>query len=150
MTARSEIKAYFTLRGDDAFPDVVRELLGAEPSRVRLPPGHGEHSRRYCKVPWCAYESGLGVDVDLQTQVKALLDRFHPLAARIREFAVAHRTEVMIDAVVESYDGDTPALFLPPDLVKQMSDLGASFWVDLYLHEDKAPEKRHRVDVDRG
>lgn len=150
MTARSAITVTLTLRGDCVSPEFARAQLGADPNVVRMPPGHGEHSRRYCKVPWCSFDSGLARDVELEKHVAALLDRFHGHAERLRSLTTDRGVEVMIDAVVESYDGDTPPLFLAPDLVRRMADLGASFWIDLYLREDRPPEKRYRIEVDRG
>lgn len=131
-------------------PDFARDALGVEPTTVRMPPGHGEHSRRYVKVPWCAYDSGLPKEAELQDQVRALLERFHPLADRIQALKRDHGIEVMVDASVEAYDGFTPPMYLTPDLVQRIADLGAAFWIDLYLMEDKPYEKRYHIEVDRG
>lgn len=137
---RTEIEAFFSLRGENLTVELLVAQLGLTPQNTRMPPGHGENSRRYVKVPRSSYASGLPKDRELADHVRALLDTFHPLADRVRDLRERHGLTVMIDASVESYGGDTPALFLEPDLVARMADLGASFWIDLYLfEEDGAP-----------
>lgn len=135
---RTEIEAFFTLRGANLTVDLLVAELGLTPRTTRMPPGHGELSRRYVKIPRSSYASNLGKERELGEHVRALLDTFHPLADRVRKLREQHGLTVMIDASVESFGGDTPALFLEPELVARMADLGASFWIDLYLFEDDA------------
>lgn len=133
---RTEIEAYLTLRGPKLTASLVTAHLGVAPDKTRMPPGHGSDSRRPVKVPWSAYASGLGKERELSEHVRALLDTFHPLADRIRALREQHGLSAMIDASVESYGGDTPPFVLEADLVSRMADLGASFWIDLYLFDE--------------
>ena len=133
MTA--EINVFLTLRGARLTPEIARERIGLEPDRLRMPPGHGEHSRAHVKEPWCAYQSGLGLDRNLDEHVGALLDRLAPYQERILAMREELGLTILIDAVVECYEGFTPPIFLEPELVQRMSGWRAAFWIDLYTFD---------------
>jgi|GEM_PF-3156604 len=133
MTA--EIQGFLTLRGDALTPARAEASLGERPTKVLLPPGHGKDSRKHVKVPRCSYASGLDKDRTLEEHVIALVDRFHARANQLRELRESHGIEVLIDVIVECYEGYTPPIFLEPDLLRRMSDLGAAFWIDLYTFD---------------
>jgi hypothetical protein len=134
---RSEIDACFTLQGNAMDPDEVTRMLGIAPTKIRMPPGSGRYAHRSYRTGFWKVRSKLPKDREMSHQVRDLLDDLDPIADKIAAVRARYGLEAMIDVIVESYDGDTPSLFLEPDLVKRMGDLGVAFWIDLYLFDGK-------------
>jgi len=144
----AEIDVFLSLHGAKLTPDVVVARIGREPDRMRMPPGHGAHSRRYVKEPWCAFRSGLGSDRGIDEHVRALLDAMEPYAPAILALRDELGLRLVIDAVVECYAGFTPPIYFDPDVLARMTRWKAAFWIDLYTFEGTALSSNpRRADV---
>lgn len=74
-------------------------------------------------------QSLLSKEESLESHVENLLNRLRPFASKLLELS----TKVEIQFSCVAYDVSPPALFFKKDIIAQISALGASLDIDLYI-----------------
>ncbi len=137
---RSEISVYLAFAGFDFDPEEITRLTGITPTRTRRAgdpvswaSSLSEENRQRIRVKanrWIV-NSGLDSNVDLPTQVKALLRRLEPAWERLIE--LGQQYEPVMECIVRSYGGDRPEIFFDKEVIRKLIQLNAEIDVDLYV-----------------
>ncbi len=137
---RSEISVYFAFSGFDIDPDEITRLTGITPTRIQRAgdpvswaSSLSEEDKQRIRVKtngWVMY-SGLDSNVDLPTQVKALLEKLESAWDRLIE--LSQQYEPAVECIVRSYGGDRPEITFDKEVVRKLAQLNAELGVDLYV-----------------
>ena len=129
----SELSVQFTLRGVDLDPVEITNSLGLEPTKTWRA---GERvsaivvPRFYTDSAWRLH-SGLPDTINLEEQIKSLLDRLEPVWPIAVELGNRHYAE--FSCVVYSYGGDRPAISFDNEVIRRVAELNAAIDVDRYI-----------------
>jgi len=141
----SEVYAEFSLYSvvnRDFDSSVIATRLGIDPG-VAFRVGDAIAGTRRAKrrdAGW-ELESSLPRSHALREHVRNVLSLLYPKCALIQELVRQFNLEATMCGVVYSYNGDRPPLVLEVEEICQIAELGAGFWIDLYiLHDDDEAE----------
>ena len=134
------ISATFSLAGRDFDPDECTRTLGITPTKIWRP-----------RRPDLLVQAGLNTLAWYVEQaptplystddaVRPVLDIVYPRRVQIREFARDHQLTTAVVCAIKSW-GRRAVLELLPDTVSRLSELGASFSIDLYDYSDRGAKR---------
>lgn len=130
---KPRIRFYFAIYSDTLAPEVITGRLGVEPTTVSH---KGEiwwrrTGKVYPQHVW-RLSSEFEESLDIDSQIAAVLPKLIPVKSELVEILRENETVGVFQAVIETYDGSTPALHLDQELVSFAGDLGVEFDFDLY------------------
>jgi hypothetical protein len=110
----------------------LTRLIGLQPDKI-VERG-GSYIDGAGKVPQSIWEIGSAQSslADVETHIKALLERLRPAKNRIAPIAKEYRTVISIGA---RFNEQNPEIELEPEQLAEISELGARLWLDMYFHD---------------
>jgi hypothetical protein len=128
----------FSFRGDDFLPEEITAILGIAPSQTweKGKPRNPKNLNTKAFHPnngWAIRtENEMGEDDNIEEHIKLILEKLKPVFPKIKEICVSNKKiDAIICCVVVTTDAN-PQVSFEPDVVKQISDMGASIWFDVY------------------
>ncbi|AGK54163.1 DUF4279 domain-containing protein [Bacillus sp. 1NLA3E] len=132
---KTQVKVYFSLFGDDFPLDDVTEKLEVTPTdtykKGDLIPNRSTVIRK--ETSW-DLGTGYQVSLDVNDQLKQIIDRLQNKSSIVNEIKEAYSLECKFFIVINIEKGNTPALYLDKDIIKFASSIEAEFDVDLYAN----------------
>lgn len=133
---KTQVMVYFSLYGDEFPLDGVTEKLEVIPTETYkkgdLIPNLS--TVRYRKETSWELGTGYQVSVDVNNQLRQIIDKLQNKSSIIKEIKDAYSVECKFSIVIIIEEGNTPALYLNKDIIKFAATIEAEFDVDLYAN----------------
>ncbi|MEW6025780.1 MAG: DUF4279 domain-containing protein [Planctomycetota bacterium] len=138
----------FSFRGDDFSPEEITTSLGITPSRTwkkgdRRTPKNA-NTKVVCKNNGWVIRTEEKTDENnnMEEQIELLLARLTPLAYKIKEICSNNKKiEAIFCCVLYAIEAN-PQVYFKSMIVRQISDMGASIWFDVYNFGDDIPNSK--------
>ena len=133
MIARTNVKAYFSLFGDDFPLDDVSLMLDTQPTETRAKGQLSRNNTIINETSWTLgteYEESLDVSEQLNKIVKRLIHKVDT----INQLQQNYNLRCKFVIVIKIEDGMTPSLFFDQRIIEIISKLKAEIDIDLYAN----------------
>lgn len=127
-----EISTRFRLRGSFD-PDDITEVIGISPSRTWREGEARTPLLRWKKSGW-SLVFGPERSVDLEAQIKRMLDTVEPIQERLRSARDRYNAEADVFCSAD-IDDRTPAILLGAETLSRLARLGVELGIDILLTE---------------
>jgi len=137
-----EISTRFRLQGSFD-PDDITDMLGIPPDRTWR-----EGEARWPLLRWETSGWSLVVgpeqSVDLEAQLKSMLDTIEPIQDRVRAVRDRYQAEAGVFCSADVVD-QTPAIILGAETIRRLARLGLDLDIDILLTEADRDEGEHNA-----
>jgi len=127
-----EITTRFRLRGSFD-PDDITDMIGIPPDRTWRQGEERTPLLRWKKSGW-SLVFGPERSVDLEAQVKRMLDTVEPIQERVRSARDRYNAEVDVFCSADVHD-QTPAILLGAETLSRLAHLRLQLGIDILLTE---------------
>jgi len=130
-----EVGLYFRFYGDSFDPDEITRRLGIQPTnQFRLgDPINGNPRARWPSYSWII-KVGPRTTLDIKDMLGELREKADVLPAVVKQVCADLNLDLVITCGVSGEDADAvPTMFFPTELLKWVTELGASINVDVSI-----------------
>ena len=128
-TTRTEIKASFLLLGFSCSHESITDALGLQPSECWFKGERIGKATITRKDNGWRLQSSLPVSATVEEHAGHLMQVMSARAAIIRSMSIDRK---LLAVAMYIYELDRPPIVLPANTIRQLSELGAKFDIDLY------------------
>ncbi len=138
----TRILAEFKLTGTNFNPEEVTSLLGIVPTKTWRKDDQTLDSLLTRKRDGWRLSTGEEESLDLNNQLRPVLDQLKPHFSKIKDVCARLHLEVEMGFAVNVENGETPALHFDKDIVQIAADLNAEIDIDLYVFSSSEKDSK--------
>jgi hypothetical protein len=146
MAVHKETYAELSVQSDILTSEQVTSILGipcdkgwvkgtpVPPRNVARHPHHGWNIRTF-----------LSKEATLEDHIADLAERLAPMKEKVKQ--VSNEADVLFCCVIYTTEAERPALVFDRKVIAAIADMGAGFWIDMYLFPEDAFLERCREAI---
>jgi len=129
------IQIALVINSDFLHPDKISELIGLIPTEMYLKGELIVGTIRPRDVnSWCFSLNGIVDHYDLGEALTKLIEKLAPKAEQINSVCKSNDLEAIFSCGIDVVD-ESPSIYIPPEIVFEISRFGASLDIDIILSE---------------